>query len=284
MPQVNFEEKNLDKDKIISELIIKVNKLTKRLDDAEKEIAELKAENTELKARLNSNSKNSNKPPSSDGYKKQPALPKKKKGRQGGQKGHKGKTLHQIENPDKIVGCIPESCTCGHIFTEKNCRITEKRQVFDLPQPKLEVTEYQIYTATCPSCGQEQKGAVPEGINSPVQYGNNIKALTVLLNVHFKLPYKKIGLLFNDLFGYSINGSTIFSSSKNCYNKLEESEDIIKSKIINQQVAHADETGLRVEGKLHWLHTITTQLYTYLYVHKKRGTEALQSEKSILDK
>jgi transposase len=274
----------LDKDKIISGLIIQVNILTRCLDDAEKRIAGLEAENAELKARLNSNSRNSNKPPSSDGYKRQPALPKKKSGKQGGQKGHKGNTLHQIENPDKIIGCFPERCTCGHTFTKGHSIFTEKRQVFDLPQPKLEVVEYQIHKATCPLCGLEQKGAVPEGVNSPAQYGNSLKAFAVLLNVHFKLPYKKIGLLFNDLFGYSINGSTIFSSSKNCYNKLEESEDIIKSKIINQQVAHADETGLRVEGKLHWLHTVTTQLYTYFYVHKKRGTEALQSEKSILDK
>jgi transposase len=286
-------KKTLDQSQTIQALIKKVDNLTERvhqLEKFEKENKELREKNTklqqeniELKARLNSNSKNSNKPPSSDGYKKHPALPKKKKGRQGGQKGHKGSTLHQIENPDKIIGCIPESCTCGHIFTKENYRITEKRQIFDLPQPKLEVTEYQIYTATCPSCGLKQKGTVPEGISSPAQYGNSLKALAILLNVHYKLPYKKIGLLFNDLFGYSINGSTIFSSSKNCYNKLEESENIIKSKIINQQVAHADETGLRVEGNLHWLHTATTQLYTYFFVHKKRGTEALQSEKSILD-
>ena len=63
---------------------------------------------------------------------------------------------------------------------------------------------------------------------------------------------------------------------------LEESEQIIKSKIVGQKVAHADETGVRIAGKLQWLHTATSPLYTYLFVHEKRGTGAIQSNKSIL--
>jgi transposase len=284
----------LDKDNVIQYLIKKVEELTNRVHQLEKfekenkilrhENALIKAENIELKARLNSNSHNSNNPPSSDGYKKKPAFPKKKGVKQGGQKGHKGQTLKQVENPDKIVKCIPENCTCGHEFTKGQLVLSEKRQVFDLPQPKLEVIEYQIHKATCPSCGLEQKGVVPEGVNAPTQYGNNVKAFAVLLNVHFKLPYKKIQLLFNDLFGYSINESTVSLAGEKCYEKLEKSEEIIKSKITENNVIHADETGLRVAGKLHWLHTATTRLYTYLFVHEKRGTGALQSGKSILDK
>ena len=92
----------MDKDKLILELIRKVSFPTDRLEHVEKEITALKSENAELKVRLNSNSKNSSKPPSSDGYKKKPAFPKKKKGKQGGQKGHKGRTLQQVDNPDKI--------------------------------------------------------------------------------------------------------------------------------------------------------------------------------------
>jgi transposase len=244
----------------------------------------LKSENAELKNRLNRNSKNSSSPPSSDGYSKKPALPKKHKGKQGGQKGHKGSSLNQITNPDTIIGYKPEKCNCGHIFSPGDSKLAEKRQVFDLPKPRLEVTEYQIHKATCPECGLQCRGMAPESIKAPVQYGDNVKAYAVLLNVHYKLPYKKIQMLFNDLFGYPINESTIMSASVNCYNKLHESEEIIKSRIAKSAVAHADETGIRAAGKLHWLHTATTAMYTYLFVHEKRGKLALESDKSILYK
>jgi transposase len=162
--------------------------------------------------------------------------------------------------------------------------MAEKRQVFDLLKPRLEVTEYQIQKAECPVCGRLHKGIAPKGVNAPVQYGNGVKSFAVLLNVHFKLPFKKIQFLFGDLFGYSINESTVFSAGQQCYEKLKESEEIIKSKIAESNVAHADETGIRVEGKLHWLHTASSLLFTYLFVHEKRGRKALESDKSIMEK
>ena len=225
----------MDKDKIIRELIERVDLLSKRIAHVEAEnlnlknrVHDLEVENTELKARLNSNSSNSSKPPSSDGYRKQPAFPKKKKGNQGGQPGHKGRTLNQVKNPDKTVACKPDSCDCGHAFTEEEMKLAEKRQVFDFPQPKLEVTEYQIHKAVCPLCGLLHKGVAPKGVNAPVQYGNGVKSYAVLLNVHFKLPFKKIHLLFGDLFGYRINESTVYSATNQCYENLESTEEIIK--------------------------------------------------------
>jgi len=289
-----LEKKDLGKEKAIQYLIKKVEELTNRVQQLEEfeeenkilrhENSILKEENADLRARLNSNSSNSSKPPSSDGYKKKPAFPKTIGGKQGGQKGHKGQTLKQVKNPDKIVKCIPGDCSCGHEFKNTQIVLSETRQVFDLPQSHLEVTEYQIHRATCPICGLTHKGAAPDGVNAPVQYGNNVKAYVVLLNVHFKLPFKKIQLLFNDLFGYSINESTVYSASQQCYKKLEGSEQIIKTRIAGSDVAHADETGLRVAGKLQWLHTATSSLYTYLFVHGKRGGIALKSDKSILGK
>lgn len=272
----------MGRDKLIHELFQKIEILTSRLEQAENEIAVLKMENARLRSRLNSNSNNSSKPPSSDGYLKKPAFPKSGKGKQGGQAGHKGRTLDQVNNPDKTVICNPESCSCGHTFTGEGTVLAEKRQVFDLPAPRLEVTEYRIYKAVCPVCGLGHRGAAPEGVNAPVQYGNRAKAYVTLLNVHFKLPFKKIQLLFGDLFGCPINGSSVYSASMQCYEKLGESEKIIRSKVTGQDVVHADETGLRVAGKLHWLHTATSQLYTHLFVHANRGAKALESEKSVL--
>lgn len=274
---------NLYQEHLIAVLLERIEVLTQRLDRAEKEITMLKAENSELKARLSSNSKNSSKPPSSDGYTKKPALPKKVKGKRGGQFGHSGNTLRQSPNPDQMVLCKPTHCTCGHTFSQQEMELSEKRQVFELPQPKLEVTEYQIFKCTCPDCGLSHKGLVPMGINSPAQYGNNAKALAVLLNVQYKLPYKKIQQLFGDLFCSPINESTVFSAAHQCYDNLEQSEQVIKSKVAQNDVAHADETGVRVEGLLRWLHTTSTNFYTYLFVHDKRGGQALQSNKSILN-
>lgn len=283
----------MDKDKIIQDLIRKVEELTLRVSQLEKfeeenkklreENVWLKSENKRLKSQLNSNSNNSNRPPSSDGYRKKPALPKREKGKQGGQSGHKGRTLRQVAHPDTIIKCQPDICSCGYIFNRPEMKLAEKRQVFDFPEPRLEVTEYQVHKAVCPSCGLLNKGTAPEGVNAPAQYGKNVKAYVVLLNVHFKLPFKKIQLLFHDLFGYPINESSVYSATRQCWGNLEETESIIKSKTCAQDVIHADETGFRVAGKLQWLHTATTRLYTYLFVHEKRGLKAMKSKKSILD-
>jgi len=276
---------------LISEIFKRLSFLETELKNVKAENAQLLVKNTvlnsrviELESRLNSNSSNSSKPPSSDGYQKKPAFAKKFIGKKGGQKGHKGNNLHQVPNPDKIVKCLPDICSCGHEFHQDEFTIAEKRQVFDLPKPKLEVTEYQIHKASCPICGLNNKGTAPKGIKAPTQYGNGVKSYVVMLNVHYKLPYKKIQLLFKDLFGYSINESTVFSASQSCYNNLEDTENVIKTKVSLNDVVHADETGLRIEGKLQWLHTATTTFFTYLFVHKNRGKEALESDSSILNR
>ncbi len=200
----------MNKDFLISELIKRLNNLEVEFMQLKtdyvvlkKASIQLQGENTilkskvsELESRLKSNSSNSSKPPSSDGYQKKPAFAKKTKGKKGGQKGHKGNNLKQVDNPDKIIKCVPAKCNCGHEFHQGELSIAERRQVFDLPQPKLEVTEYQIYKANCPVCGKNNKGSAPEGVKAPAQYGNGVKAYVVMLNVHYKLPYKKIQLLF----------------------------------------------------------------------------------------
>jgi len=105
-----------------------------------------------------------------------------------------------------------------------------------------------------------------------------------MLNTLFKLPYHKIQLLFEDLFGFPINESTIYAANEKCYNNLAYSEEVIKEKLIASEVAHADETGLRIEGRLQWLHNMSNNLYTYLFVHANRGKKALEGEKSLLNK
>ncbi len=277
--------------RVLHKRIDRLEPLAEKNKDLHQENSVLKTENSDLKeevaklkAQLNSNSRNSSKPPSSDGYKRKPAFERKKNGKQGGQQGHKGRTLQQVEHPDKTVRHKPGPCDCGHVFSDKELSVAETRQVFDLPQPKLEITAHQLLMGQCPICGKWHKGIAPEGVNAPVQYGKGVKALTTLLNVDYRIPFKKIQILFGDLFGYAINASTVYSNSRQCSEKLAKTIEIIKSKIIEAITAHADETGIRVEEMLRWLHVATTEFYTYLFVHEKRGKLALESEQSILNK
>jgi transposase len=243
-------------------------------------IFELLVENAELKARLSIHSGNSSNPPSSDGYRKVSKITPPSNGIKGGQIGHKGSTLHQSKIPDSIKHCRPIICDCGHHFTESEMCLSEKRQVFDLPQPKLFVTEHQIFKAQCPVCGQIHAGT--SSLHAPVQYGNGVKTLLSLLNTQYKMPLNKIRQFFSDLFGVSVNESTTQTSNRILYDQLFQTEHTIRERIKSSPVANADETGIRVDKKLHWIHTSSTPLLTYFFAHGKRGREAINSEKGFL--
>lgn len=245
----------------------------------EAQVAMLLQKVAELTDRLNKNSRNSNQPPSSDGLKKpasKPAFSRKTTKKQGGQSGHKGKTLEFCQQPDHINLLLPETCSCGHSLDKNKAEPLEVRQVFDLPAPKLEVTQHVLLGCVCPKCGSQNQGEFPVQISSRVQYGTGVKALIVLLNVGLKLPIQKVQHLFTDLFGTAINAGTIINATQKCFNKLESSEKAIKERLLESQVNHFDETGMRVAGRLHWLHTCCNTLFTCLFVHTHRGKKALK--------
>lgn len=248
----------------------------------EGENAALRAEIDQLNARLHLDSHNSHKPPSSDGLHKKPAFPREKGAKQGGQQGHEGHTLEMAKNPDHIIMCKPDKCNCGQELSREPVSILARRQVFDLPEPRLEITEYHVARVVCPRCGQSHTGQFPSGVNAPTQYGTGVKALATLLSCEYKLPFKKIQTLFEDMYGYPLNVSTIIGANTTCYNALAATETVIQEKIIRCPVVNSDETGVRCQGGPHWLHVATTSLFTYLFVHPKRGKEALESEGSIL--
>lgn len=260
---------------LVQALLIKVEAL-------ESENAVLRAEVSELRSRLNLNSKNSHKPPSSDGLSKKPGLPKESPKKSGGQFGHKGKTLKMVDTPDAIVvHHVPFCPCCLKVFSAADVvEVVQKRQVFDIPVPRMEITEHQLGMVVC--CGRQHLGSFPHEVGQPVQYGSRIKALSVLLNNDYKLPLEKIQQLMGDLWGCSFNESTAVTANASMYQALEPIEEQIKTAILASEVAHFDETGMRVEKKLHWFHVASTSCFTYLFVHKKRGREALDSEDSLL--
>jgi transposase len=242
----------------------------------------LKARIAELTARLKTDSHNSHKPPASDGVRKRPALPGSPTGKKGGQPGHRGKTLKLVNHPDQTIACSPEWCGCGASLRNIPGTIIERRQVFDVPAPKLSVTEYQRLRCHCPVCGQEPEGTFPSQVKAPTQYGEGVFALATLLNNAYMIPFKKIQGIFADLFGYAVNESTVITANTVCYEALVPSQEVINAQMGASPVCHFDETGIRVAGKLHWLHVASTPSATSLFVHPQRGTPALQSEQSLL--
>lgn len=273
----------------ISSLTSLVYQLLERIEKLEAENAALRAENAalreenaELKARLAQNSQNSHKPPSQAGYPKKAALPKASGQKQGGQKGHKGNTLQMVRLADLVVECKAEVCSCGAALCAQPGQVVESRQEFDLPQAKLLVREYRRMSSACPRCGKQNSGSFPAGIAAPVQYGPGVLALGVLLNNACQVSFQKVSVLFSDLFGYRINTSTLMKANLMVYEGLDESESRIKERLKQAQVVHFDETGMRVAGKLHWLHTCSNEHYSYLFVDSHRGKQALGGENSIL--
>jgi transposase len=235
----------------------------------------------ELEARLNQNSSNSNRPPSSDfGNRGGTGIPKVPQ-KQGGQKGHKGKTLLKIETPDKIIQLGTEKCTCGAELDASQGEVYQTYQVFDIPEPKLFVTEYQRLRQVC-VCGQIHKGVLPDGVNASVQYGSGVRAFTTLMSTSCQLSYEKISTLFTDLFGYDLNESTAVTNNRLAYERLEHAENQIKAGVLKSGVVHFDESGLKVGVKNYWLHTACTKLLTHLFVSVHRGTKAHQEGISIL--
>jgi transposase len=247
-------------------------------------ISLLQAEVEELKRQLNQNSRNSHRPPSSEGYKKKPAIPRKKH-KKGGQPGHQGNTLKMVENPDEIIELKPEVCQeCQRKFDGKRTGYTmvSRRQKLDIPPMTLQSTEYQSYGCTCEHCGAYNQGAYPEGVNAPIQYGSGVKALVTLLHQNGCLSVEKIQTLFSDLFSAPLNEATILQCQHTAHDKLEEEEQYIKEQLSAGKVNHADESGVRVEGKNHWLHTLGNERYTYQFVHQKRGYDAHEPHLSVL--
>ncbi len=258
-------------------LIGQLSAITER---QQRQIEDLTAKVTDLETRLKGNGGNSHRPPSSDGLSRKPGIPKAGKDR-GGQKGHGGKTLMQTDAPDRTVRLTTPLCPCGVLLDPESGEAVKTCQVFDLPQPKLEVTEYQVIRQVC-VCGRVHLGELPAGVAAPAQYGAGVQALTVLLNNSCQMSYQKVGVLFSDLFGFELNEGTAVSNNAAMYGRLENAENQVKKALAEAPLVHFDETGVRVSDKLRWLHTACSERFTHLFVSEKRGKNAHQPNVSVL--
>jgi transposase len=233
----------------------------------------------QLEDRLGKDSHNSSKPPSSDGLAKKPKSLRSKSGRRsGGQQGHPGRTLEFAEQPDRIVPHAPTQCQqCGHSLAEAPITDIHRRQVLDLPPLKLEVTEHQVQTRCCPHCGHENQAQFPEQVPHRVQYGPSVKALWTYLMHYQLLPFERVCELMGDLFDASLSEGTLHNITQEAFVALSEVESGVYDALSKAPIAHFDETGMRIAGKLHWLHVTSTPTLTYYAVHAKRGPAAMDA-------
>jgi transposase len=244
----------------------------------EAQVQELKDEVQELKNRLSKDSHNSSKPPSSDGLSRRPPKPKSLRPRTdrspGAQWGHSGHSLEPVEAPDHTKLHPLDTCkTCGGALGEPIG--AERRQVFDLPPLRLQVTEHQALNYVCPHCQAVNQAEFPAHVAQPVQYGPGVLGLCVYLTHYQLLPFARTKQLLTDLLGKSPCEGTLALAHARCYDALASVEAAIKEAITAAQVAHFDETGMRVEGLLQWLHVACTRHLTYYARHQKRGRAAL---------
>lgn len=260
------------------EAVIKlINTLTATIFEQSEQITALQERVKALEEQLNKNSRNSNKPPSTDFLKPQDR--RQKSGKQvGGQKGHPGHTLKMVDNPDHtIVHRVSRCNKCDRSLEEIPAAGYERRQVFDLPPVEVEIAEHRAESRLCPHCGYLNKAAFPEGIQQPVQYGSRLKAIAVYLSQYQLLPYERTSELFADLFGHQLSQATLVNANEDCYEILEPVEEKIKQQVIASPVAHFDETGMRINGKGEWLHVASTETLTCYAAHSKRGQEATKA-------
>ena len=258
-----------EKDALIVDLWQLVRKLTAQVTPLETKVQE-------LEARLAQNSRNSSKPPSSDGLSKPNPKSLRKTGEHpsGGQKGHAGYTLKKVATPNRteIHRPAPRCDACGACLSETT--VVETRQVFDLPKLGFEVTEHQVLAGKCAACGKICRGEFPAGVVAPVQYGPAALAAVVHLTHHHMMPVQRTAALMGDFFGLPMSDATVQGASEEARIRLQPTVDAIGKAIQTAPVAHADETGMRVAGKLHWMHVLATETLTWVACHAKRGKQA----------
>jgi transposase len=267
-------------ERIITQLQTRIAEQDARIAEQDARIAEQDARIAELERQLAASSRNSSKPPSSDGLDK-PA-PKSLRGRSGrrpgGQPGRQGRTLRQVAVPDEVVVHEPGACAgCGGTLPVDGppARIV-RRQVFDIPQITVRVVEHRLVSRRC-GCGTLTRAAGPPGVSAPVQYGPHAAAIAVYLVLGQHLPVERTAALLAELFGTPMSVGTVAAWTARAAAGLAPFTAAARAALSEAELVHADETGLRVAGRLHWLHVACSTRFTALFCHRKRGKEAIDA-------
>lgn len=233
----------------------------------------------ELQARLAKSSRNSSKPPSSDGYgtvKRTESLRKSGEKPNGGQPGHDGQTLMASAYPDRVETYEVSRCAhCQASLADMASVGYEERQVFEIPAIRIEVTAHRAEIKVCPACGRASKGSFPQSVSQAVQYGPAVNTWASYFTNQHHIPVERTTEIFADLVQHRVSEATVLKASEHLERCIAPSTAAVKERLRDAEVLHVDESGLRVAGKLHWLHVASTDCLTSYEVHAKRGQEAM---------
>lgn len=246
----------------------------------QKENELLRAENAELRRRLDKDSSNSSKPPSGDPpWKKKARSLREASGRKpGGQPGHRGTTLRKAEKPDHVRHHSAKTCAhCARrLDRAREVGEVETRQVFDLPEHiRLETTEHVGHSLKCPFCRHVTPPPFPEEAKGPLQYGPRIKAKAVCLAEHQHVAVKRVAEILMDFFNAPVSPGSVISFIREGAGRAAPAMEIVERAIAASRSAHFDETGCRQGKRLRWLHAAATECLVALRFHEKRGGEAI---------
>jgi transposase len=230
----------------------------------------------ELEDQLAKNSRNSGKPPSSDGLKKgpQPRSLRQRSGKKSGaQPGHEGHRLEMVAQPDHVAVYPVQRCAhCQFSLADQPAEGVEQRQVFDLPPLRLGVTEHRAEIKRCPHCGETTQAAFPEGVTQLTQYGPGFKALLAYLNQQQFIPLERVSEFCEEVFHQPVGEGTIVSATEQVARQVEPVNEQARQHLIEtEETVHFDESGLRVAQKLHWVHSASTERVTVYHLDPKRG-------------
>jgi transposase len=239
---------------------------------------QLQRRNAELEALIAKDSHNSSRPPSTDPpwARRTKSLRRPSGKRPGGQAGHRGQTLRLSARPDRVVEHRPRECRGCHASLDSASVIGHRRQqVVEVVPARLKVTEHRLAMVRCRACGKTTRGEFAGAVRSGVKYGAGVKARVLYLQQYQLLPYARTAEAMQDLFGCRLSAGTVTNIVRECSEALVETELKIKKRLRRSHVIHADETGLRVEGKLAYVHVASTPHLTHYGADARRGKSAI---------
>ncbi|HEY0378990.1 MAG TPA: IS66 family transposase [Pyrinomonadaceae bacterium] len=262
-----------------------ITRLKAQIERLQVEVSELHGRNfrlgrrnAELESLFAKDSHNSSRPPSTDPpwAKRTRSLRRPSGRRAGGQAGHRGETLRLLARPDRVIEHRPRQCRhCHAAFFESQVARYLRQQVWEVVPARLKVTEHRLALLRCSQCGQTTRGEFAGAVRSGVQYGPGVKARVLYLQQYQLLPYWRTSEAMRDLFGCQLSPGTVANIIRECAVGLVETELRIKQRLRRSAVIHADETGLRVNKRLAYVHVASSARLTHYAAAAGRGRTAI---------
>jgi transposase len=258
-------------------LLVLVVALGRMLEAAEQRMAEQAAvieaqaaRIAELERAAGRNSRNSSSPPAADGLAKPPVRSVRTKSARkvGKQPGAPGATLSQVDEPDVVVEHFPAACghCAGPLVRERVVGAVVRRQVFDLPEVKVRVTEHQLVALACDGCGHATRAEAPPQATAPACYGPNVTSVAAYLSAQHHIPFDRVVEIMFDVAGVDLSAGFAVTACRRVEDAVEPATTAVKDAIAAAPVAHFDESVTRVAGANHWMHTAATARLTAYHI------------------